>query len=279
MLSRIVLSILLLGSLSLELSAQNRSWDLDQERASAKEQQSQDSLAIAQRKYLYQSNLYFKTEFPIQLALGYQFTGKKGISFHASTGLYPAAFTRVLLNQAPAETQAEADFQAFISDRLQNGSVNEIGFGYTSLQSGLYALISLQFQRFSIETTTNELIENLDTELDAATLEEQFEALPALENFFYEESIYPTFRPTNLVLSVGKTFRFAAIPRFSLSTHLSYGINLSSSLQVEANSFIGNTVANSFINPGLASSNQNIAFRGLPSLSLRVNYHFGGMVR
>ncbi|MEL7532403.1 MAG: hypothetical protein AAFN10_13880 [Bacteroidota bacterium] len=271
-----VLNLIFIGQ---ALSAQNRIWDLDKERVEAQKQKRLDSLAIAHKQFLYQSKLYLKTEFPTQLALGYQYISQSGFSFHASTGIYPSGFTRLLLNLAENESPEAAELQQFFSDRLQNGSVNELGIGYFRLKSGVFALASLQFQKFSIATTTNELIENLDTEIDATEIESQLEEIPALEDFFYGETVYPTFRSVNLVLSAGKTFRFASMPRFSLSTHLSYGINLSSSLRVEANSFIGNTVMNNFVNPNLADSDQAIGIRGIPSLSLSLNYQFGKLIR
>lgn len=276
---RFLLLFLLTVCMRHDLAAQTRTWDLDIDRAEAKEQQRLDSLAITHKKFLYSSSLYAKIEFPTQLALGYQYIAKQGLAFHGSLGLYPSAFTRVLLDVAPEGQIEDNALQDFFTDRLENGSVTELGVGYYVLKPGLFVLASLQFRKFSISTTTSELIENLSADFDPSDLEAQIAENDILETFFYEETVYPTFRPIMLQLSVGKIFRFSSMPRISLSTQLSYGINLNTSIRVEANSFIGNTVMNNLVNPALADSEQAFEIRGIPSLSLSLNYHFGRLIR
>lgn len=276
---RFLLTLLMTICIGHDLTAQTRTWDLDKQRAEAKEQQRLDSVAIAHKKFLYSSSLYTKVEFPTQLALGYQYIARQGFAFHGSLGLYPSAFTRLLLDFAPEGQIEENALQDFFSERLENGSVTELGVGYYALKPGVFLLASLQFQKFSIATTTSELLENLSADFDPTDLEAQIAENAVLETFFYEETVYPTFRPIMLKLSVGKIFRFSSMPRISLSTQLSYGLNLNTSIRVEANSFIGNTVMNNFVNPVLADSDQVFELRGIPSLSLSLNYHFGKLIR
>ncbi|MDO5977796.1 hypothetical protein [Flavivirga spongiicola] len=196
----------------------------------------------------------------------------------ASWGIYSKEYLALLLNFAPNDKPDEKARRDFIKKRLNSGSVIEIGLGYQHLKTDFFGLISIQFQRFSISGTANELITNLD-------LEGQFSDLLLLENliknsillrpFYNEKILHPIIDLTQLQFALGKTFRFESLPRISISALFSYNFNIANSVNIESNSFIGQTIIDLFVNPTLEkSSDLNFGSLNYPSLTLQLNYSF-----
>ena len=277
---RTCLLLWLIGLCIQQLPAQSYTWEIDRRKADKEEQKKLDSLALANKKFLYRSQFYLKTEFPIQAGIGYQHIAPSGLAFHGSVGLYPKAFSTLLINLAPEET-LDPQLAEFIQDRARNGSVIELGMGYYHLKSGFFSLLGVQFQRYGFSATMDELVQSLEVDVAAnnADFEELLNSSQPISDFYYREMLYPTFRNTNLVLSVGKLFRFSAIPQLSISTAMAYSLSLDSSFSVEANSTIGRIVTSNVINPILTENMPQNGVRGLPTLSLTVNYHFGEIIR
>lgn len=264
------------------LIAQSYTWEIDRQIERTREAKKQDSLAIVDKRFLYPSQFYLKTEFPIQTAIGYQFMTPVGLAFHGSVGLYPRAFTKVVLNLVP-DDRPNAQLTDFLEDRLRNGSVIELGTGYYSLKSGFFGLLGLQFQQYSFSATLDELVETLDVgeqlSSNGTDFTEMLETSPTLSTFYYDETLYPTFRPLNLAVSGGKLFRFSAVPQFSVKLAIAYSFNLRTKFSVESSSPVGRLITSNVINPLLAENAQASNTVGLPTVSLTVCYQFGELIR
>jgi len=277
---KVILFLCLISLSTQHLSAQTYTWELERKETQNMEDHLLDSLALVHKQYLFRSQAYLKAEFPLQVAIGYEHIIPNGMAFHGSVGLSPKAFSQFLVNLA-SEDVLDPELSDFLEKRLRNGSVIEFGSGYYHLKSGFFASLGLQFHRYSISSTMDELVETMDLGMQAEEIdiEELLDNSQALSDFYYQETLYPTFRNTNLALSAGKLFRFRAIPQLSLSTMISYSLRLDNNISIEANSPIGRGLTVNLVNPLLSENMPENGPVGFPTLSLRVNYLFGEIIR
>ena len=257
----------------------NEMWEIDKHKIRTKEKRHQDTLAIISKEFTYPLHLYIKTQFPVQHALGLEFTHEKGIDIRASFGIFSRSYTLLALEFLEDENATENERQQFFKDRLNSGTVIELNAGYFHLPTGLSGNISFQFQRFSISTTSYELLENLDYGddiVDQSELDEALEDSETLEDFYYNETVYPTIRPIQLVINLEKRFRFSKAPRISLAMALSYSFNLTTRTSIEAKSSLGSYIMDNYVNPTLdQSTTQSFGSFNLPSITFQLNIGIG----
>lgn len=258
-------------------------WEIDRHKIRVKENQRKDSIALENKDFSYPVDLYLKTQFPVQHALGLRFTHESGIELLGSFGIFSRSYTLIALEFLEDENSTENERQEFFKDRLRSGTVIEFGAGYFHFPSGFSGSLTFQFQRFSISATSEELINNLDfgDELvDDSELQDALEDSETLEDFYYNETVYPTIRPIQLVLNIEKKFRFRKVPRISLSVAFSFSMNIATRTSIEANSTLGTIIMDNYVNPTLKqSSTESFGTFNLPSLTLQLNIGLGKLIR
>ncbi|BDD11474.1 hypothetical protein FUAX_39060 (plasmid) [Fulvitalea axinellae] len=281
---RKVLSILFFSILSIYgFSQEKQVWEIDRIRAKQALELKKDSLAIGKNEYMRNSQLFIKTEIPIQYAIGYQYAFKSGILLNGSIGVFSRTYATIAMDFMPSEDPAEKQRMDFFQANLYGGAVLEFGMGYQLRKSGFLGLASIQFQRFGVRATAKELIDNLDSEgsfNDLDDLEDRLSGSSLLSDFYYEDELRPVIKPTQFRISFGKMFRLKSVPRLSVTAFVSYNFNLSSSIKVETDSSIGSIILDNFVNPTLENSS-GISFSQFqyPSLTFQFSYEFGRVIR
>ncbi|MEM9723722.1 MAG: hypothetical protein AAGA10_30970, partial [Bacteroidota bacterium] len=124
-----------------------------------------------------------------------------------------------------------------------------------------------------------ELVEKYDfgdTQLFLEDIQSQLEANSILQNFYDNSILEPVISPIQLGITLGKKFYFKKASRLFLEVEISYQLNVSNTVKIHSDSFIGQILVDSFITPVLEEGS-NDSFEGfnLPSLSFRLGYQLG----
>ncbi|MEM8507237.1 MAG: hypothetical protein AAF717_05375 [Bacteroidota bacterium] len=216
-----------------------------------------------------------KTQFPIQHALGIEYLLKGGLSFNFSLGQLSRAYTVTATNFLSAEDENQAQRKQFIEDKMKNGLVAEFGANfYPENFRDFYFGTHIQFQRFTLPATPEELVENYGfaDQIDQNELEENLNN--ELVQLFYENTIIePIVKPIQLGAMFGKKFSFSKIPNFLLMVELSYHFNLTTRTKFDSASLVGRVIVDAFIEPNFdASTVDSFGSFNLPSLAIRLQY-------
>lgn len=271
----------LLFPTTLRAQDSSRVWEIDRlERVQAAQKQ-QDSAHLLTRRFLPKTMLGFKTQFPIQHALNLEVRwGNLPLSAQLGLGQFSRFYTLIALKVIDAKTEEARVRKDFIKARLRNGSVIELGLMAHHIQKRFYGGVSLQFQRTSLAATPEELVTHFDFE-GKADLRDNIDSLVAkyqiVEDFYTSTVVYPTIRPVQMGLMMGKIWRFKN-PRLALHAELGYSFNLAAPLKIEGgnNGFLVNLLLDSYINPLVEGQNaQSFSSFRYPSLALRLSYGLG----
>ena len=220
----------------------------------------------------------FKTQVPIQHGFAVEFITPIRMSAYVNVGIYSAAYTKMLINMVPDRNPNKSSVDNLINDRLKNGFVFEFGSHYYFRNpKNYYVGLNLQFQKFSVSATPYELIEVYDFGGDAVSEEQINETITnSTADFFYRNTIIePIFKPIQLGFVAGRSFYFKRAPHLSISTELSYLLNIKTNFEVTSPSFIGRIVVSNLVNPELNfGSQENFNDYNLPTLTVKFNYYF-----
>ncbi len=227
--------------------------------------------------------LRVKAQFPIQNAIDLRFNTKAHISGYIGIGQFSRAYVITALDFLPDDNPSQIARKQLLKDKLKNGFVLELGTAYHFVRlKDLYVGLSLQFQRFSLTATPQELVEEYDIGDNLDLLDDVLEFVETneLAQAFYETVVVkPIIRPIQLGLTIGKTFHFSKVPRLSLNLELSYSRNVTTRTELTSDSFIGRIIIGSFVNPILDEGTEDSFDEfNLPTLSLGVNYQLGKKV-
>lgn len=237
----------------------------------------------AAKRASWKVHLDLKVQFPIQDAIGLGFISPGRLSGYMGFGMLSRAYTVTALDLIPAKNDNEKVRQQFIKDKLENGFVFELG-GYYHFQrlKGFYTGFFLQFQRFTMSVTPQEMVENYDfgdTQGLSDNLQEILDNNEAAQSFYENTILVPTVRPIQVGLAVGKSFQLRKIPRLTICPELSYQMNLTTKSSIESDSFVGQIIVNQIISP-ILSSGSSANFKGfnVPGLTLKISYELGKTV-
>ncbi len=239
-----------------------------------------DSIAVHNRAYLPGATINFKSQFPIQHAIGLEFNTPIFLSTYIGMGQLSRAYLVTATNFLPDDDPAQATRKQFIKDKLKNGFVLELGTHYYfSKQRNFYAGLNLQFQRFKLPATPMELVEEYDfgdTQGYLDDIQSQVESNIILQDFYENAILEPIISPIQLGITLGKKFYFKKASRLFLDVEFSYQLNISNNVKIKSDSFIGQILVNNFITP-ILDEGSNDSFEGfnLPSLSFRLGYQLG----
>lgn len=272
--------LILLFSSFLGAQDSSRVWEIDRLTRVQKERVNEDSSRLLTRRFLPKTMLGFKTQFPIQHAINLEMRiGNTPLSAEFGLGQFSSFYTLIALNVIDAKTEEAQVRKDFIKARLRNGSVIELGLMAHQIQNRFYAGVNLQFQRSSLAATPEELVEHFDLAGDSG-LRGNIDSLVAkyqiVADFYTSTLIYPTIRPLQLGLVVGKLWRFKN-PRLAIHAELGYSFNLAAPIKIEGKSgFLVNLLLDSYVNPLVEgqSAKSFSSFR-YPSLALRMCYGLG----
>ncbi len=221
-----------------------------------------------------------KIQFPIQDAIGLQLVSPRGFSGYIGFGMLSRAYTVAALDLVRAKNENEEVRKQFIKDKLENGFIFELG-GYYHFRrwNGFYTGLFLQFQRFTMSVTPQEMVESYDfgdTQGLSDNLQEILDNNDAARSFYENTVLVPTVRPIQAGLLVGKTFQFAKVPRLSVSTELSYQTNITTKSSIESESIVGQIIVNQIVSP-ILSSGSSANFKGfnVPALTFKISYTLG----
>lgn len=239
-----------------------------------------DSTAKASGRILPGVTFGVKTQFPIQHAFNIEINTPARISAYLGLGILSRGYTIFAMETLVANNTNEEVRKQFIQDKLQGTLLIELGTHFHLFKPrDLYFGLNLQFQRFSLPATPQELIENYDfgdSQGFSSNIEETLRD-NSLASSFYENSIIrPTIRLMQLGFTIGKNFYFKKNERLSLGVELSYSVNIRQRVKVEADTRIEQLIVDQFISP-ILSEGTNVSFDNfnIPSLSLRLNYRLG----
>ena len=235
------------------------------------------------RAYLPGATINFKSEFPIQHAIGLEINTPIFLSTYLGIGQLSRAYLVAATNFLPDDDPAQATRKRFIQDKLQNGFVLELGTQYhVWRRQKLYAGLNLQFQRFKLPATPKELVEEYDfgdTQGFLDDIQGQLEDSPFFQDFYENALLEPTIAPIQLGITVGKKFYFEKAPRLFLDVAFSYQLNISNRVRINSDSFIGQIIVDNFIAPILEEgSNDSFQAFNLPTLSVRLGCQLGEKV-
>lgn len=154
----------------------------------------QKGSVLEEKKPASLDNAYFalsaKTQFPIQHALGIEFRDHSGFAFTLGLGQLSRAYTVAAIGFLPEEDENQELRKQFIEDKMKNGLVFEAGaFYYPRRFKDFYIGFNIQFQRFTLPATPQELVENYGfaEQIDQDQLSEALNSDVA--QFFYENTI------------------------------------------------------------------------------------------
>ncbi len=263
--------------------AQEREWEIAKHKRRVEEQKRLDTLAIMQNKYVPSVLLKLKTQFPVQHALDIEFVTEAKISVRASIGQFSRFYTLVALENLARQDENQDVSQDFFKDRLRNGLVIELGSNYFFLKRGYYAGLNLQFQRFSLSGTLEELVENFDpndTQGFGNDIQEQLEGNENLRNFYEQSTVYPTFSPVQMGFSLGKRFHFKKHPNLGLHFELGYSFNILPRVKVETGNPITQNIMDGSVNPLIQNSAaESFSSFHYPTISFGISAGLGKIIR
>jgi hypothetical protein len=269
-----------LGITSTSLAQERRVWQIEKQEQAEREKQRLDSIAVQNQAYLPAATINLKSQFPIQHAIGLEFNTPIYLSTYIGIGQLSRAYLVTATNFLPEDDPAQAIRKQFIKDKLKNGFVLELGTHYHfSRRRHFYAGLNLQFQRFTLPATPQELAEEYDfgdAQGFTDDIQSQLDDNAFLQNFYENTVIEPVIRPIQLGLTLGKKFYFKKASRLFLDVEFSYQFNISNNVKIKSESFIGQILLDNFIAP-ILDEGSNDSFQGfnLPSLSFRIGYQLG----
>ena len=276
----IILTICAIG-ISGTLPAQDRRiWEIEKHEKAERERQLLDSMAVRTQAYLPAATINFKSQFPIQHSIGLEFNTPIFLSTYIGFGQLSRSYLVIATDFLPDDDPAQATRKQFIKDKLKNGFVFELGTNYHfSSRRHFYAGLNLQFQRFTLPATPQELVEEYDfgdSQGFTDDIQSQLEGNDFLQNFYENTVIEPVILPIQLGITLGKKFYFKKATRLFLDVEFSYQLNLSNNVNIKSESFIGQILVDSFISP-ILDEGSNDSFKGfnLPSVSVRIGYQLG----
>lgn len=236
--------------------------------------------SLQERAYLPGTTINFKSQFPIQHAIGLEVNTPIFLSTYVGLGQLSRAYLVTATNFLPDSDPAQATRKRFIQDKLKNGFVLELGTHYHfSRRRNLYAGLNLQFQRFKLPATPMELVEEYDfgdSQDFLADIQSQLEDNPFLQDFYENTLLEPIIAPIQLGITVGKKVHFKKASKLFLDVEFSYQLNLSNRVRIQSESFLGQILVNNFISPILdEGSKDSFQSFNLPSLSVRLGYQWG----
>ncbi|MBT29909.1 MAG: hypothetical protein CMO01_09640 [Thalassobius sp.] len=241
------------------------------------------SEAYSTKKFIPAVTLNLKSEFPLQHAISIEFATQKFISFYVGMGMFSRAYAVTATNFLPAENTEEEMRQKFIKDKMENGSVLELGSYYHFVKKkDVYVGLNIQFQQFKLSATPQELVEEYDF-ADSQNLGETLQDLidnNSTINAFYENTIIePQVKPIQLGITIGKRFPLTRNRKLALNTEIAYHFNIATYTTLTSTSLAGQILINNIINP-ILENNTDASFNSfnLPSVSLRLNYQLSNRI-
>ncbi|MEM9932288.1 MAG: hypothetical protein AAF824_01695 [Bacteroidota bacterium] len=242
-----------------------------------------DSLIASKGQYVPAFSLSLKTQYPIQHAIGLEFMTRGKVSGYIGLGQLSRAYVATATELLPDQNANQEARKQFIQEELRNGFVFELGTHYHILKwRDVYVGLNLQFQRFSMVSTPQELVEEFDfgnSQGFAEDLQEAVETNDLIRYFYEDTKVKAVLNPIQLGFTMGKRFRFKRRPRWSIHTEFSYQINLASRARLDSDDFIGQLIVNNFINPILDEGTEDsFGSFNLPSISIRLSYSPGEYV-
>lgn len=242
-----------------------------------------DAATLESKEFLPAFSLVLKTQYPIQHAIGLEFGTPGLMTGYVGFGQFSRHYVITALEALPSNNENQEARKRLIQDKLRNGFVFELGTHYHILKrKGLYAGINLQFQRFSMRATPQELVEEYDfgdTQGLGEELQDALEGNEFLQYFYEDTQVKAVVNPVQLGITLGKRFQFKKNPRLSLSAELSYQLNLASRSKLESDDFLGQIILTNFVSPILDEGTEDsFGSFNLPSLSIRLNYMLGDYV-
>ncbi len=218
-----------------------------------------------------------KSQFPIQQAIGLEVMTKLKLSGYLGFGQFSRFYTTVALNALPNRKVEQQMRRQFIKDNLRDGTVFETGLAYHfSKRRKYYAGLNFQNQKFTLPSTTQQLVENYDF-LDGQGRKDKILDLvdrnTRLREFYETTQIISKVTLQRLGITLGRRFSFSKIPRFGFHTELSAQWNMGSRTAIGSSSTIGNVLIKQFAEPILQEkTKESFSSFFLPSLTLRVSY-------
>lgn len=234
-------------------------------------------------KFIPALTVYLKSQFPIQNAIGFEYCTSSRISGYAGFGQLSRAYMVIALDILPEGSEEEAVRKQFIKDNIQGGFDFEIGVNYHIAQwKDTYFGANIQFQRFKLKATPQELVEKYDFGDSLGFSDELLKVVNnnELAKSFYENTVIePIFVPIQLGITVGKRFTFKNNRNLGLNIEASYQFNLSMKTSVESPSGTGKLIVDNFIEPIIVYGTSH-SFRSfnLPSIAVKLNYQLGNTI-
>ncbi len=265
------------------LAQETRVWEIEKHDKYMAEKRRQDSLNVLSRRYVPAFAASFKSQFPIQHGIGLEFNTPSMLSLYVGFGLLSRLYVTTATDFLPAEDENEAVRKQFIKDKMQNGFVFELGTHYHLMKwKDVYFGLNLQFQRYTLPATPQELVEQYDfgdTQGLGNDIQDQLDDNDFLQDFYENTEIIPTLRIVQVGFTVGKRFHFKRVPKLGLLAEFSYQVNLASSMKLNSKSSIGQIILDRFVSPILdEGTSESFGSFNLPTLTLRLNYQLGPKV-
>ena len=239
-----------------------------------------NSTSISRNKSIPSFTFGIKSQFPVQHAIGIEFSSDIYLSGYVGLGILSRAYTLLAMEMLPKRNANEATRKQFLKDKMQNGSVFELGVHYHFVKwNDVYAGLNLQFQKFTLSATPQELVEKYDFGNSQGLGDDLQELLDENERarYFYETTILkPVIRPVQLGITIGKRYSLKKVKRLSINTEFSYQFNITTNTSVESESLAGRLIVNQIINPILATgSSRSFDKFNPPTFTLRFTYQLG----
>jgi len=232
-----------------------------------------------QKPFVPRLRISVKSQFPLQQAIGVEVISRKRLSGYLGYGQYSRFYTRLMLDQLPGKSLSQQARRTFIKERVQNGRVIELAGMYTPrVRQRLYGGLSLQFQRLSIYSTPQELVEHFDPSHSNGNydkIQNLVDNTPFLKKFYETEVVYPEIRPIQVGILIGKQFVFSRLPRLGLHLEMSYQLTVQTTASVEGGGRLAQFLMTNYVNPILAQkAAESFSNFRYPTLALRVSYGF-----
>lgn len=224
--------------------------------------------------------IQLKAQYPIQNAVNLTFNTQSGVSAFIGVGQLSRLYVRTATEFLPEDDPNLEARKRFIQDKLQNGFVFELGTAYHFKKlKDVYIGLSLQFQRFSLPATPQELVEEYDFGDTQGFLTDILDVVGSNDLFlsFYEDTeIKPIVQPIQLGLRVGKIFHFKHKPRWALGIEVSFLRNIGARTKLVSPRRVVQFVIDRFLDPIVEEGTDEIFDDfNLPSLSVSLHYKLG----
>ena len=247
------------------------------------EKHTQDSIAIHQRQFLSGATLYLKTQYPIQHGVGVEVATPFFFSGHIGVGQLSSFYVKSALEFLPQDGDAQVKRKELIQDNLKDGFLFEFGTQYHILKwRNFYAGLNLQVQKFTINVTAQEVVEEYalgNTEGYSEEVLGLVQNVPALNAFYENATLAPSLTAIQVEAKLGKRIHFKNLKKLFLDIELSYQSNLSSRISIKTPSQTGDVLVERFVRPILDEGTEDsFSSFSFPTIGVRVSYQIGDIV-